>query len=149
MSGDESAGFGPIDADALRDIRSVVTTMEPLVTAARLDDPLNPGQLHVEFEDGIGAATSARIDARWSTRDNYSFHYTDDAGVDYRFDRHPKPDGPRAHFHPPPDAPSDGAVPSCIRVVEIPLVARAVFGLWRNAYERGSVDGINDAANPP
>jgi hypothetical protein len=37
----------------------------------------------------------------------YTFHYIETGGGDSwqcRWDRHPKPDEPRAHCHPPPDA---------------------------------------------
>lgn len=65
------------------------------------------------------------------------------------FDRCRPPDAPARHFHPPPDAPNRIAERSCITVSEVALVARAVVHLWRDAYERGSVEGLNGAENPP
>lgn len=141
--------FGPIDAGALREIRDLFVEMEPLVAAAALDDGLNPQTLSVELSDGIEDASSARFDVRWSLDGNYAFHYTDDRDRNARFDRHPKPDAPTRHFHPPPDAPSRPVEPSCITVAEVPLVTRAVLKRWRHAYDRGTLDGINDAENPP
>ncbi|QPV63217.1 hypothetical protein I7X12_00860 [Halosimplex litoreum] len=141
--------FGPIDASALREIRDLFLDHEPLVETASLDDPLNPQTLSIELADGIGEAATARFDVRWSLSDNYAFHYRDALGRDLRFDCHPKPDAPARHFHLPPNAPSRPVEPSCITVIEVSLVARAVVRLWRDAYERGSLDGINDAENPP
>lgn len=146
---DSSGGFGPIDAGALREIRDIFVEEEPLVESTRLTPPLDPHVLHVELADGIGSAGSARLDVRWSLTDNYAFHYTDSEGVDFRYDRHPKLDAPMAHFHTSPDAPSDPVEASCIGVTESSLVARAVLKLWRDAYEHGSFDGLNEAENPP
>lgn len=151
MTGREGdrAVFGPIDASALRVIRETFTSLEPLVATAELDDPMNPQTLQVAIEDGIGEAAACRFDVRWSTSGCYSLHYTDDCGRDFRFDRHPKPDASTAHFHPPPDAPSRPVEPSCIGVREAPLVARAVHQRWRDAYERDTLDRLNDASDPP
>lgn len=141
--------FGPIDAGALREIRDLVVNQEPLVEEASLDDPLNPQTLSVDLSDGVGAASTARIDIRWSLAGNYAAHYTDAQGWDFRFDCHPKPDAPTRHFHPPPDAPSRPVEPSCITVREAPLVTRAVLQRWRYAYTNGTFEGLNDAENPP
>lgn len=141
--------FGPIDAGALREIRDLLVELEPLVSAASLDDPLNPTVLAVELSDGIGDASAARIDVRWSTVGNYTFHYTDDRDQNFRFDRHPKPNAPTRHFHSPPDAPTRPVEPSCISVTEVGLVTRAVVKRWRYAYDRGTLEGVNDAENPP
>ena len=141
-------GFGPIDAGSLRDIREVFAQEEQLVESATLAPPLDPHVLRIELADGIGPAESARFDVRWSLTDNYAFHYRDEEGVDFRFDRHPKPDAPTIHFHTPPDAPRKPVEASCIRVTESSLVARAVLKLWRGAYEHGSFDGLNEAEDP-
>jgi hypothetical protein len=141
--------FGPIDAGALREIRDLFMEIEPLVETARLDDPLNPQTLSIELSDGIGDASAARFDVRWSLAGNYAVHYTDDHGRNFRFDRHPKPDASTRHFHPPPDAPSRPVESSCITVSEVALLTRAVLQRWRHAYDRGTFDGINDAENPP
>lgn len=142
-------GFGPVDANALRDVRDLFVEYEPLVTDASLDDGLDPQTLAIELSDGVGDASRARFDVRWSVGDNYAFHYTDDRGRDFRFDCHPKPDAPTRHFHPPPDAPNRPVEPSCIGVVELPLVTRAVLKRCRHAYETESLDGVNDATDPP
>ena len=141
--------FGPIDAGALREIRNLVITQEPLVEEASLDNPLNPQTLLLKLSDGVGTASTARIDIRWSLTGNYAAHYTDNQGRNFRFDCHPKPDAPTRHFHPPPDAPSRSVEPSCITVREVPLVTRAILQRWRDAYTNGTFEGLNDAENPP
>lgn len=111
-------------------------------------------QLHVELSDGLDDADTARFDIRWSELDNYSFHYVDSAGVNWRFDRHPNTHLPEAHFHPPqdatrPDVSTAAAEPSCIRVEEVSLVTRAVIAMWRAAYESGDRGRLNSSSNPP
>jgi len=146
---EQSEVFGPIDAGALREIRDLFIKHEPLVEGASLDDLLNPQTLSVELSDGIGKASTARIDIRWSLSENYAAHYTDDLERDFRFDCHPKPDAPKRHFHPPPDAPSRPVELSCITVREAALVTRAILQRWRYAHNHETFDGINDAENPP
>jgi len=146
---DHSEVFGPIDAGALRTIRDLFVELEPLVETATLDDPLNPQTLSIELADGIREASTARIEFRWSLTGNYAAHYTDDKKRDYRFDCHPKPDAPRKHLHPPPEAPSEPVELSCITVSEITLVTRAIHQRWRYAYTNDTFEGINEAENPP
>jgi len=144
---------GAIDAGALHDFRSEFERLEPLASGS-LDDPVSPSELRLQFDDGIGEATSATITVRWSVRDDYNVHYSDDEARDLRWDVHPHeyttPDRD-AHYHPPPNAASDDddVEASCIEVTELVLVARAVHQLWRVGYENGTVDPLNDATNPP
>ena len=54
--------------------------------------------------------TEARLDVRWFEGGDYTVHYLetrDDDVWQCRWDRHPKPGEPKAHFHPPPEAASD------------------------------------------
>jgi hypothetical protein len=141
--------FGPIDAEALREIRDLFVDLEPLVQTASLDDPLNPQTLSIELSDGVGGASTTQIDVRWSLTGNYAAHYTDNRDRNFRFDCHPKPDAPRHHFHPPPDAASRPVDPSCIAVSETSLVTRAILRRWRYAYTTKTFEGVNDAENPP
>lgn len=153
--GESHALRGPIDRAVLVAIRDVFEEEEPLATAA-LDDFLDPRRLEVPLRDGLRGAESARIDVQWTARGDYSFHYTDVAGVDFRWDSHPHADtytaatGPE-HFHPPPDAsaaPSD-VEESCIEQSSPILVTRAVLKLWRAAYHRDSLAPLNAGSNPP
>lgn len=144
-----SGAVGPPDVASMQTIRDVILEAEPLVTATAFDSVLTPTELRVELEDGIGDATWARLDVTWYRRSAYRFHYVDEEDVNWRFDRHPNPNSPEAHFHEPPAAPADTAIPSCIEVREPELVARAVLKLWRRAYETDSLDALNTASNPP
>jgi len=144
---------GAIDAGALHDFRTEFERLEPLANGS-LDDVVSPGELRLQLHDGIGEATTAAITVRWSVRDDYNVHYSDDVGRNLRWDVHPHqytaPDGD-GHYHPPPNASSDedDVEASCIGVTEIVLVARAVHQLWRTGYDGESVDQLNDATNPP
>lgn len=153
-SRDESHSLrGPTDRGALLDFLETFERLEPMASGT-LDDFLDPSELRINLDDGIGSAEGARLDVVWTTRDDYNIHYTDDASQNLRWDVHPH-DYPKApadrHFHPPPSASSDpnDVEDSCIVVSEIELVARAVHKLWRHAYEQGSFDGVNDLKDPP
>ena len=58
---------------------------------------------------------TARLEIQWYQNEDYNFHYieTHPTGEDWqcRWDRHPNPHTTRIHFHPPPEARSDDAVP--------------------------------------
>ena len=144
---------GAPDGKALRRFREIFETQEPLA-CGEVDDVLNPQTLALHLSDGVGPAETARIDVRWSTTDDYNIHYTDSAGVDLRWDRHPHeyPSPPAEfHFHPPPAAastPTD-VEPSRIDETRIDIVARAVHKLWRTIYEEHSFSDANTAENPP
>lgn len=142
-----------IDAGALNDFRSEFERLEPLARGS-LDDPVSPSELRLQLDDGIGEAMSATLTVRWSVQNDYNIHYSDNIGRNLRWDLHPheytNPDGD-GHYHPPPNASSgdDDVAESCIRVIEIVLVARAVHQLWRAGYDSGITDPLNDATNPP
>lgn len=157
MSGYDEAHTlrGPIDRAALIAIRDVIDEIEPLASAV-LDDFLDPTVLEVTFEDGLCDADAARIDVQWTTQDDYKFHYTDSAGIDLRWGRHPH-DGDYVnvsgfeHYHPPPAASSDPTEieQSCITQATQVLVTRAVLKLWRVAYHEESLTPLNTGSNPP
>ncbi|PSP91953.1 hypothetical protein BRC87_01375 [Halobacteriales archaeon QS_4_66_20] len=146
---------GPVDRPALITIRDLFIQNEPLATAT-LDDFLNPRTLEVQYEDGLLSADQSRIDIQWTTRNDYKYHYTDAAGIDLRWGRHPH-DGDYVrvpgleHYHPPPDASSDPAdvEASCINQRPETLVTRAVIKLWRTVYHAESLTPLNAGGNPP
>ncbi|ESS05331.1 MAG: hypothetical protein A07HB70_02373 [uncultured archaeon A07HB70] len=144
---------GAVDAGALHDFRFEFERLEPLASGS-LDDPVSPRELRLWLDDGIGEATTTTITVRWSVRDDYNVRYSDDADRDLRWDIHPheytRPDS-NSHYHPPPNASSDGddVDPSCLRVTELALVARAVHQLWRAGYESGTAAPLDDATDPP
>ena len=147
--GDRAGEFGPIYLPALQRIRDVWLELEPMVEAVSYDDVVAPTEIQISLTDGFGAADTARIDVQWSESAMYSFHYADAADVNWRFDRHPNTHSPLAHFHPPPDATTAAAEPSCIDVTDVSLVARAVHAMWRVAYENADADRLNTASHPP
>jgi hypothetical protein len=150
MSDDDRAGeFGPIYLPALQRIRDLWVELEPVVETAYYDDVVSPTELHIELTDGIGTADSARFDIQWSELDMYTFHYVDSEDRNWRFDRHPNSHSAENHFHPPPDAVTTGAEPSCIEVTEVSLVTRAVHAGWRTAYKHADVSRLNSLSNPP
>lgn len=146
---------GPIDRPVLLAIREVFTTMEPLATA-QLDDYLNPDVLEITFSEGLRGAETARIDVRWTTQDDYKFHYTDSRDVDFRWGKHPH-NGDSIyvpgleHYHPPPDASSDpdDVEESCIKQSREERVVCAILKLWRGAYHADSFAPLNAGQNPP
>jgi hypothetical protein len=144
---------GAIDAGALYDFRSEFERLEPLASGS-LDDPVSPSELRLQLDDGIGEAATATITVRWSVRDDHNVHYSDETGRDLRWDEHiheySVPDSD-AHYHPPPNASGDDddVEASCVRVTELVLVARSVHQLWRDGYDSGTADPLNDATNPP
>ena len=150
MSDDDRAGeFGSIYLPALKRIRTLWLEVEPLVDATSYDDIVSPTELHVDLSDGIGTANVARFDIQWSELGMYSFHYVDPNDVNWRIDRHPNTHSPETHFHPPPDAATAAAEPSCIDVSEVSLVTRAVHAMWRAAYDHDDLDRLNSLSNPP
>lgn len=150
MNDDDRAGeFGSIYLPALKRIRNIWLELEPLVETTTYDDIISPTKLHIDLTDGLGDADAARLDIQWSELDMYSFHYIDTADINWRFDRHPNTHSPEAHFHPPSDASTATAEPSCIDVTEVSLVTRAVHAIWRAAYEANNLDLLNSASNPP
>jgi hypothetical protein len=129
--------------------------MEPLARA-ELDDYLNPLVLNVALDDGLCEADEAKIEIQWTTRDDYTFHYTDTEAVNLRWGKHPHGGdyvhvSGLAHYHPPPDASSDPdeVEESCITPSPEELVTRAVLKLWRVAYHTDSYEPLNAGQNPP
>ncbi|WP_096391767.1 hypothetical protein [Halopenitus persicus] len=146
---DIEGNVGPIDDVTLEGIRSVFANLDGLVEEAAFDSRLDPTKLEIRFSDGIGDASWCRFDIRWFQKGYYSFHHTDEQGVNFRFDYHPKPGMPEKHFHSPPEARSANVEQSCITTTEPMLVARAIHSLWRRAYDTKSVELLNEAENPP
>ena len=90
--------FGSIDAGALREIRDLFVEQEPLFQNASFDGPLNPQMMSLKLSDGIGVATTARIDVQWSLTGNYAAHYTDEQERNFRFDCRLNPEASKNTF---------------------------------------------------
>jgi hypothetical protein len=139
---------GPIDYSALGKIRDVFRTAEPLVIHHSLAGRLDPNpELNVKVDAGFGSSACGRFDIRWTENNCYSFHYTEEDGIEFRFDRHPEPNAPPKHFHEPPNA--TARVPSCIEVETPALVTWAVLKCWRTALSKDDPSKLNSRSNPP
>lgn len=103
---------GPLDIASLEVIANRAQP-HPLVDDWSFQpDALSPRrlELHLDHRQYPPAVDAARLDVRWFVGGDYSFHYLETRGKTVwqcRWDRHPKPDGPIAHVHPPPDAAAD------------------------------------------
>jgi hypothetical protein len=108
VSGEDDSG-GPLDVPTLEVLARRADT-HPLVDRWMFEpDALSPRALVIllDVAQYPSAVESARLDVRWFEGGEYTFHYLESWRDDVwqcRWDRHPKPDEPRAHFHPPPEA---------------------------------------------
>ena len=108
-SEDPSPGStGPPDRQTLRLLERQLTS-DSLVAETGFDpDPYEPRLLLAVLDAGRypDSVTSARIDIRWFTTDDFSIHYVETLGDDdhweCRWDRHPNSHSTRLHFHEPP-----------------------------------------------
>ena len=111
MTGEEYSG-GPVDVPTLEVIAQRAGT-HPLVDGwAFQPDAMSPRRLELYLDEDqySSSVDEARLDIRWFEGGDYTVHYLetrDDDVWQCRWDRHPKPGEPTAHFHPPPDAASD------------------------------------------
>ncbi len=101
---------GPPDRQTLRQIERQLTT-DPLITeTAYHPDSYTPSMLQCVFaiDRYPETVTEARVDVRWFTTGDFSFHYMEqhDDGDRWecRWDRHPNAHNQRLHFHQPPTA---------------------------------------------
>jgi len=143
----ERVDTGAPDPDLLSRVRTIAENYEPLITSTEFDDRLNPEVVHLHLDEGI-AAESGRFDITWTTKRYYRYHYTEGDDFNYRYDNHPRIDLPDAHFHEPPNAAHNDAVPSCIKVRTVRLVTLAVLQMWRDTVESGDLRQLQQP-NPP
>lgn len=106
---DETPSGGPLDIATLELCADRATT-HPLVEGwAFHPDSMTPRRLELTLDarQYPQAVEAVRLDVRWFTDGTYTVQYLETRGDDVwqcRWDRHPKPNAPMAHFHPPPDA---------------------------------------------
>lgn len=107
----------PIDEAVLETVyeRARAHPLIETVNGDRTDGTLT--QVNVSFDpdqypDRIQAA---RLEIQWYTNGDYNLHYIEthrsEEEWQCRWDRHPNPHTTRMHFHPPPTARSNDAVP--------------------------------------
>jgi hypothetical protein len=114
MSDDDVAVAGPLDVDILDRIGHRLTGSGRF-SAVNVQPESAPDSVVAEFDLGYypAAVEQAYLQIRWFRTDDFSVHYYEEYASggtwECRWDRHPNDHNTRAHFHPPPDAPTDGA----------------------------------------
>lgn len=108
MTGEESAS-GALDLATLN-VLARRANAHPLGAGwVYRPDPISPRRLEVSLDASQypHEVEEVRLDIRWFEGGDHTFHYIETHGETVwqcRWDRHPKPEAPRAHFHPPPTA---------------------------------------------
>jgi len=110
-SDDPAAGSaGPPDRQTLQLLERHLAS-DSLVAETTFDpDAYEPRLLRASLDAGQypESITAARLDVRWFTTDDFSFHYVEQHGDgdrwECRWDRHPSSHDARLHFHQPPSA---------------------------------------------
>lgn len=112
---DDVPDGGRLDRTTMQTLGRRAVTHQ-LVDSWRFEpDRLSPRSLVISLKSTAYPASvdTARVDIHWFVTNDYYVHYVEHRGpshVQCRWDRHPKTDAPRSHFHPPPDA--SGVEPS-------------------------------------
>ncbi|WP_436911512.1 hypothetical protein [Halosimplex marinum] len=107
---DDSPG-GPLDVPTLEVMARRGASHALVSDWTFRPDSISPRRLELRLDDDQypAAVDAARFDVRWYEGGQYTIHYVESRDGDRwqcRWDRHPKPGGPTAQFHPPPDASS-------------------------------------------
>lgn len=106
---DADGSTGPLDVPTL-ELLARRASSHPLVDRWQMQpDAMSPRRLELRLDatQYPPSVETARLDVRWFEGGDYTLHYrenADESEWQCRWDRHPKPAGPRAHYHPPPDA---------------------------------------------
>lgn len=106
---DDGPPQGRLDPTTLRTMGSHARS-HPLVDSWQFQpNSLSPRRLELQLDSNAYPADveEARLEIHWFVTDDYYLHYMETRGDEHyqcRWDRHPKTDAPRTHFHPPPDA---------------------------------------------
>lgn len=107
----------PIDEAVLETIseRSRDHPLIKTVTGKRSGGTLTQVTVSFDSDQYPDRVQAARLEIRWYTNGDYTLHYIEthhsDEAWQCRWDRHPNPHTTRTHFHPPPAARSNDAVP--------------------------------------
>jgi hypothetical protein len=102
-----SNSTGPPDRQTLRLLERQLGSDSLVAEAVFEPDPYEPRLLRAILDSGQypESVTTARIDIRWFTTDDFSIHYLESQDGDHwecRWDRHPNTHNTRLHFHEPP-----------------------------------------------
>lgn len=105
----DDVASGPLDIAMLELLAQRAATHSFVDGWAFEPDRISPRTLVVTLaaDQYPAAVESAQLEIRWFEGGDYAVQYLESRGETVwqcRWDRHPKPDAPRAHYHPAPDA---------------------------------------------
>jgi len=110
-AGDSSpSATGPPDRQTLRLLERQLASDALVAETAFAPDPYELRLLHGRLDAARypDLVTAARLDIRWVSTGDFSFHYVEEHAAgdrwECRWDRHPNPHNSRLHFHEPPAA---------------------------------------------
>lgn len=100
---------GPLDIPTLTALAQRATSHSLISGWQFRPDSISPRVLELQVDSKQYPSTvhDVRVDVRWFEGGDYSIHYLElstDRIWQCRWDRHPKPNAPKEHFHPPPTA---------------------------------------------
>ncbi|RZV06721.1 hypothetical protein BDK88_3752 [Natrinema hispanicum] len=101
---------GPPDRQTLRLLERHLTSDSLVAETAFDPDSYEPRLLKafLDMERYPESVSAARLDIRWFTTEDFTFHYVEDhndgSRWECRWDRHPNTHNARLHFHQPPAA---------------------------------------------
>ena len=109
---DDDGPSGPLDSATLEVLARRARTHPLVLGWGFRPDGLSPRVLELQLDETQYPARvrGARLDVRWFDGGDYTVHNLErheDGTWECRWDRHPKPNAPREHFHPPPCAASN------------------------------------------
>jgi hypothetical protein len=111
---DSPGSTGPPDRQTLRLLERHLSSESLVEETAFEPETHEPRLLRVVLDAGQypESTASVRLDIRWFTTSDFSFHYietaVDGSQWECRWDRHPNTHNSRLHFHQPPDAATIG-----------------------------------------
>ncbi|SEH17637.1 hypothetical protein SAMN04487967_3305 [Natronorubrum sediminis] len=109
MTGRDETPSGPLDVPTLEVLAQRAATHSLVSTWKFRPDTISPRVLELQLDGTQYPSTvrDVRVDIRWFVGGDYTVHYfesREDEPWQCRWDRHPKPEAPREHYHPPPEA---------------------------------------------
>ena len=112
MTGRDETPSGPLDVLTLEVLAQRAATHPLVSTWGFRPDAISPRVLELQLDETQypSAVREARVDIRWFVGGDYTVHYLEireEETWQCRWDRHPKPEASREHYHPPPDASAD------------------------------------------
>ena len=139
---DASGSTGPPDRQTLRLLERHLSAESLVDETAFEPDTYEPRLLRAVLDAGQypESTASVRVDVRWFTTGDFSFHYieeqSDGSRWECRWDRHPNAHNSRLHFHQPPDATAVTDLslasihPLSVYATVLDAVEQRLEGLW-------------------